>query len=136
MGYDYGPQVIEVERLLATVDLLDDDRVELIVAAYRMHGLPHARYAHIAAYQAGRRVNSARAAQVMTEHAQMYGLTYEGDPNDIRVLAWAATNAAIAIATEDLIGLGGYSIEEYAQLIDPWFAGFEDQPIIYGGERV
>lgn len=130
--YDYGPQRDEVERLLATVDLLDDDRAATIVAAYRDYRKPQATPARRAARMEGREVGVARAAQVITEHVQMYGITYQGDQNDIRLLGWAATNAAFAIGTEDLIGRHGYSIAEYARLIDPWFAGFDDMPVLYG----
>ena len=124
----------EVARLLATVDLLNEDRIAEIATAYRMHGMPHQRYAWPAASVAGREKEVGEAAYDMTKHVQMYGITYMGDPEDVRLVAWAGNNAGLGIATEDLIGTMQYGIEEYARLVDPWFAGFTDQPLVYGEE--
>jgi hypothetical protein len=130
----YGPQTAEVEKLLLTIDLLDFDRIAEIAAAYREHGRPHARFVWAAAKVAGRSKEVAEAAHAMSQQVQMCGITYPGDPNDVRLVGWAGNNAALAIATEDLIGRTAYSIQEYAQLVDPWFAGFADQPLTDGKE--
>jgi hypothetical protein len=130
----YGPMSAEIGRLLATVDLLDEDRVKAIALAYREQGMPHQKWAWSAAQAAGREREVGEAAWDMTKHIQMYGITYMGSPEDVRLVAWAGNNAGLGIATEDLIGTARYSIEEYARLVDPWFAGFKDQPIVYGEE--
>lgn len=120
----------EVTRLLAMVDLLDDDRIAKIAAAYEERGLPHHTRAWIAASLAGREKAVGQATYEMTTQVQIYGITYQGDPNDIRLVAWAANNAGLGIATEDLIGSLSYSLDEYSRLVDPWFAGFADLPMM------
>lgn len=50
-------------------------------------------------------------------------------------LSWTAARAGIGIATTHLIGLGGYSIEDYVALVAPWTAGFPDIPVPYEREE-
>jgi hypothetical protein len=67
---------------------------------------------------------------------QIFGITFMGDPEDLRQVAWAGNNAGLGIATEDLIGMERYTLDEYSRLVDPWFAGFRDQPIVFGEEQL
>jgi len=123
-----------VLRLLETVDLLDESRIAAIAVAYREQGRPHQTFAWAAASAAGREKEVGEAANDMTKQVQIYGIAYTGDPEDVRLVAWAGNNAGLGVATEDLIGSTAYSWVEYARLVDPWFAGFTDLPIHHGGE--
>lgn len=126
----YGPQYGEVLRLLETADLLDSDRIAEIAAAYQAHDRPFPRYCYVAAREAGRETETANAGHDMTRQVEVYGITYAGDPYDVQLVIRASGNAGLAMATEDLIGTEGYSMQEYARLMDPWLAGFLDQPFI------
>jgi hypothetical protein len=126
----------EVERLLATVDLLTDERIADIAKAYRDKGLPHQKWAWHAAQAADRQQEVGEAANDMSKHVQIFGITFMGDPEDLRQVAWAGNNAGLGIATEDLIGMERYTLDEYSRLVDPWFAGFRDQPIVFGEEQL
>lgn len=51
-------------------------------------------------------------------------------------LSWVVARAGIGLMTTDLIGLAGYTIEDYVNLVGPWTAGFPDMPIPYEEREV
>lgn len=118
-----------VERLVAMAHMLDAERVSKIAEAYRRRGRPHAMFAFVAAKKAGRSTEVSTAMREMSMMVNLAGIVRGYDPDDIEAVAWAARNAGVAVATEDLIGLLAYSTKEYGDLIDPWFAGFSDMPV-------
>jgi hypothetical protein len=126
MEEGYGPMSLEVELLIAMADNLSAAQASRIADAYRQAGCPHAMFAHVAAKGAGRQVSASIAARDMRTSVTMYAILHDFHPRDVEPTVWAATNAAYAMATEDLIGTLGYSSTEYGRLMDPWFAGFAD----------
>ena len=44
-------------------------------------------------------------------------------------LSWVLARLGTALATADLVGTNGYTIEDYAMLVKPWAAGFPAFPI-------
>jgi hypothetical protein len=118
-----------VVRLVEMTGRLDAHRIREIAAAYRLHGLPHKQFALAAAKLAQRETEAYRAARDVSTGVHLMGMVNEHDPLDTRLAAQAGSNAGFAVATEDLIGTAGYSYREYAALVDPWFAGFTDQPL-------
>jgi hypothetical protein len=126
MEEGYGPMSVEIELLIAMADNMTAERAAKIADAYRKAGFPHAMFAHVAAKVAGRQVSASTAARDMRTSVTMYAILHDFHPRDVDAAVWAATNAAYAMATEDLIGTSGYSSTEYGRLIDPWFAGFAD----------
>lgn len=50
---------------------------------------------------------------------------------DAWTMSWIASRAGVGLATQDLIGLGDYGIEDYVALVAPWTSGFPDLPIPY-----
>jgi hypothetical protein len=125
----YGPLTEQVEHLVGMTDLLDAERIERIAQAYRARSLPHARLSIIASKKVGRHSEVCTAMRDMATSVQVIGIAREYDPADVALATWAAKNAGVAVATEDLIGTMGYSLSEYIKLIDPWLAGFADLPM-------
>lgn len=101
---EYGPQTRAVEAVLATIPLLDTDRIRLIADAYREHKYPHGRQAWAAAAFAERRAEVARAVHDMRLDIQVQSITAGWDNYELEQATWAAQNVALAMATEDLIG--------------------------------
>lgn len=120
----YGPLTDQVERLVVMAERLDSEIVAEIAAAYKEHRFPHARFVLIAAKKADRWEEVFQAGRAMSLTVTSLALLNGWDQIDVRYVAWAAMNAGVALATEDLIGTMGYSLVEYANLVDPWFAGF------------
>lgn len=54
---------------------------------------------------------------------------------DAWVMQWIAARVGVGLATQDLIGLGDYTIEDYVELVAPWTTGFPDMPIPLKEER-
>lgn len=119
----------EVLALVAMTDMLDEERIVKIADAYRAASLPHARFALAAAKRAGRHEQACEAMKDAVAGVSLFGMLSDCDPRDVDLAAWAARNAGYALATEDLIGTMAYSTSEYSALVDPWFAGFADQPM-------
>jgi hypothetical protein len=111
-------------------NMLDADRIREIAAAYRLAGLPHKRGALSAANLAARLTEASRAAFDVSSGVQLFGMVNEIDPLDVKYAAQAGSNAGFAVATEDLIGLAGYTYREFASLVSPWYAGFPDVPVL------
>jgi hypothetical protein len=121
----------EVERLITMIDLLDRERIHLIAEAWRERGYPHANWATIAAKRAGaeRHNQACDAMRAMSTGVGLFTILVDVDQVEADAATWAARNAGMAMATEDLMGSLGYSSHEYARLIEPWFAGFADQEL-------
>ncbi len=77
-----------------------------------------------AARRAGREQQVANAAWDMTKAVNITALIREYvDEEDVRRAAWAANNAGLGVATEDLIGDDDYTIHDFGVLVDAWFKG-------------
>lgn len=126
---DYGPMSDAVEGLVAMVDSLDGERLHKIASAYRDRGRPQPNFSLIAAKHDGRSSAVSNAMKAMSMNLHLRGILEDWDQWEIETAAWAARNAGVALATEDLIGNLGYSSGEYGKLIDPWMSGFDDLPI-------
>lgn len=136
MEDEYGPQWQEVEKVLGLASLLNDDRMDVIARAYiDDYGRPHGRFAYAAARMVGRSEYVDRAVRAAAMEVHLRGMLTGMDPRTVEAVAWAAMNAVTAMATEDLIGIGGFTTVEYAKLVEPWFAGFDDMPILEREER-
>lgn len=120
----YGPLSEQVERLVASVDDLDADKIWLIARAYEARKRPTPNWSLKAANRAGRAGETHEAQKDMFVSVHARGIASEFDERDIGLVAHAAGNAGVALATEDLIGTMGYYTREYAALVEPWFAGF------------
>lgn len=118
-----------VERLVAMADGLNSERIATIASTFRTAGRPTPHGARIAATMAGRGTEAFEARKEVAVAAMLYGVMYECDADDLRLVTQAAGNAGIALATEDLIGRFGYTMREYTTLVTPWFAGFADMPL-------
>jgi hypothetical protein len=118
-----------VAHLVAMTNRLDEHRIKAIAESYRLHGLPHKRMALAAARLTHRDAEAHRAARDVSTGVHLMSMANGHDPLDARLAAQAGSNAGFAVATEDLIGVAGYSWKEYALLVDPWFAGFADEPV-------
>ena len=112
-----------MDRLVAMVDELTEERVFAISVAYAAAGFPHPKYAITAAKLDGRMGDVTSALRRMAFAVQMWGLLNDVDVSGV---IEAAKNAGVGAATWDLIGKTAYSVREYGQLVDPWFKGFTE----------
>jgi hypothetical protein len=112
------------ERMDSMIDALDEQRLERIEVAYMAAGFPHPKYAITASRVAGRLVDVTSLMAQVTMSVTMHCLANGLDMAKADTVAKAAKYAALALATEDLLGTVAYSTKEYGTLIDPWFKGF------------
>lgn len=119
----------DVERLLALVAMLDAERFSLIADAWDAYGRPHAIHAMTAAKRAGRMVEVCEAMKEMSMSVSLVAILNDWSRADTEKVVWAARNAGVAAATEDLLGTVAYSTREYNTLMNPWIAGFRDVPL-------
>lgn len=119
----------QVNHLIAMAEQLTEERVVLIADAYRKAGFPHVQFSQFAATKEDRHIEATAAMHDVAIVVNLFGMLHDSDPIDLNYAAWAAKNVGYGVATEDLIGIRGYSIHEYARLVDPWFAGFADLPM-------
>lgn len=129
MESEYGPLAEHVKALVAMTDMLTEDRVVRIADAYRAAGLPHIQFARVAAKRMDRHTEATAAMRDVSVGVNIFAMLNDSDRRDLTFVTWAAKNVGYAAATEDLIGVLGYSIHEYARLTDPWYAGFRDVPM-------
>lgn len=130
---EYGPLTEQVEGLMRMALRLDEDRTRTVAVAWNDAGRPRPKGALVASRRAGREKETFEAGKAMASVVSIVGMAGEYDRDDVTRAATAARNAGIALATEDLIGMLGYTTREYAGLVEPWFSGFDDEPIT--GER-
>jgi len=118
----------DVHHLIDMAHHLDEMKIADIAQSYREHGFPHRRFAVAAARRMNREAEAYRAAHDVSIVVHLAGMANGHDELNVRYAAQAGSNAGFAAATEDLIGVAGYSNREYADLIGPWYIGFGDRP--------
>lgn len=65
----------------------------------------------------------------------IWSVVWDSTWPDAWVMQWIAARVGVGLATQDLIGLGGYTIEDYIELVAPWTSGFPDMPIPLNEEK-
>jgi len=58
-----------------------------------------------------------------------WGIVWDSTWVDAWTVQWIIARAGIGLATQHLIGLAEYGIEDYITLVSPWTVGFKDLPI-------
>jgi hypothetical protein len=91
--------------------------------------MPHIQFSRVAAIRMDRHIQATAAMRDVSVGMNIFAMLNDGSRRDLDLATWAAKNVGYAAATEDLIGVLGYSIHEYARLTGPWYAGFKDVPM-------
>lgn len=121
---DYGPMQESVERLMIMADQITEPKVRRIAAAYRGAQYPRPFYATIVAAKEGRMEQTRLARRHASMNVHLRALLMDFNREEVELVARAASNASLALATEDLIGCMSYGLNEYGRLVEPWFTGF------------
>lgn len=111
------------------VGMLTAERFRLIADAWDAYGRPHAIHAMTAAKKAGRMIEVCEAMKEISTSVSLVSILNDWDRADTEKVVWAARNASVALATEDLLGTVAYSTREYNHLMNPWIEGFKDVPL-------
>lgn len=121
---DYGPQQEPVKHLMVMIDGLDRTKAHRIAEDFKSAGFPLPFYSTIVAAREGRTEQVRNARRDASVSVQLRAILLDLDPVETDYVARAASNAATAVATEDLIGCMSYGMNEYGRLVEPWFTGY------------
>lgn len=122
----YGPQAQSIETMITACDTLTLDQLELMASAHELRGHAAGSEAWGAAqHESDLRVKQAGACMWDVEMS-MKSNGFDVDPDVIRTCAYAATEAALAVSTRDLLGTSGYFPWDYDKLMYPWRVGAGD----------
>jgi hypothetical protein len=119
----YGPNAETIERMIAACDTLSLDQLKLMAHAHGLRGLASGIEAWNAAQaHSDLRVTQAGACMWDVE-VSLKSNGFDVDAELIRVCGHVATEAALAVSTQDLIGTAGYFVWDYDRLLYPWRVG-------------
>lgn len=123
---DYGPQTGSIMLMIDECDRLTDEQLGAMAGAYIQRGPSTDNSPWHAALQVSKermeKAAQARADLKLSIESNSFGR----DPDLFRVCSMAAGDAALAVATRDLIGQHGYYVWDYDKLLFPWRVGVGD----------
>lgn len=122
----YGPQAQLIQSMIDQCDRLSDEQLEAMADAFeeRRRMTDDAAWRAAEAESALRVKQAGRAAWDLEVSMKSNG--FDRNHDVMRSCAWAASDAALAVVTRDLIGTAGYFIWDYDKLMYPWRAGAGD----------
>lgn len=124
---------MSAENVLAYVEhtlmpMLNHDRVLAILAeARKVDGVEANHRAHRAAIMAGIEADAVRYSERL--RARAWSSIWDGTQVEAWEISWVLARLGMGIATLDLVGNEGYSIEDYIALVQPWVSGFPEFPL-------
>lgn len=89
------------------------------------------------AFDAARTVGGREQQMVRaSEHLRtgIWEVIWQARWEDAWKLSWIVARAGLGLATSDLVGTNGYTVEDYIELVGPWTTGYRDLPIPALGE--
>jgi hypothetical protein len=114
----------EIEKHKAAGDVITDDAMHKIMAAYVERGADDGKYAWRAARAVGRESEVAAGAGAMSKEIELNG--FDRDRGLIVIASRAAFDAGLALGTKDLIGVAFYGLSDYDRLLYPWRAAYPE----------
>lgn len=124
---DYGPQQEAVDAFLYECASISLGKAKVVSNARRfMVATTHNMTAWHAAETAGRVRQVARARAHAVDAAEMALIEWKELAK--RWTLGAAGDAAVGVATADLVGTGRYRMEDYIDLVMPWQLGMLEDP--------
>lgn len=109
---------------------LDRRRMEEILADARIDRvgtMQASRRAHHAAISAGIEKDAVIASEELRSLA--WGTMWDSTQTEAFELSWVLARLGMGLATIDLVGTDGYTIEDYILLVRPWTLGFPEFPL-------
>lgn len=134
MEHVFGPNWEAIQAVKDQhIPLIDERRVGAILLMSRLDERTERAQSHAfrAAKLAGREEQMVRASEHL--RSAVWDTVWDSSWAEAWKLSWVISRAALALATYDLIGTGGYTVGDYMALAGPWLsAGFPDVPIWEG----
>lgn len=110
------------------VPRLTPERVKVILAANAEEDNTGAMMrAQRAAQATGIESDAVRASENL--RAAAWSVMWGGTQGEAWAISWVLAKVGMGIATIDLVGTNGYTIEDYIALVQPWARGFADFPL-------
>lgn len=123
----YGPQAEHVEDLIEQINALSPEQLAVIAEAVRRRGMNRGAWEAWAAASETSPERENQAGKAAWDVETALQLRFIGfDDATIRACSRAASDAALATATRDLIGVGKYGPWDYDKLMSAWRAGAGD----------